>query len=65
MLALDTCDYDLDSEVGMEALQLLDAFLDILGDSKCIEDTHAHLRYLAAINVYLSGCPQMDPGCVA
>jgi hypothetical protein len=48
MLALDICDYDLDSDVGMEALKLLDALLDILGDSKCIEDTHAHLRYLAA-----------------
>jgi hypothetical protein len=48
MLALDICDYDLDSDVGVEALKLMDALLDILGDSKCIEDTHAHLRYLAA-----------------
>ena len=48
MLALDICNYDLNSDVGMEALKLMDALLDILGDSKCIEDTHAHLRYLAA-----------------
>jgi hypothetical protein len=48
MLALDSCDYDLESDVGVEALLLLNAILDTLGDSKCIEDTHAHLRYLAA-----------------
>ena len=48
MLALDSCEYDLESDVGVEALLLLDAMLDIPGNSKCIEDTHSHLRYLGA-----------------
>ena len=59
VLALDSCDYDLESDVGEEALLLLDAMLDILGDSKCIEDTHSHLRYLGAKAKmkYLQGLP--------
>ena len=48
LLALGSCDYDLESDFGVEALLMLDAMLDILGDGKCIEDTHSHLRYLGA-----------------
>ena len=49
-VAMEACDYDLDSQVGQSAVALLNSMLEVLGDSKCIEDTHKHLRDQARDN---------------
>ena len=49
MLAFDICEYDASSDLGQEAMSLFNSLLDVIGDSKCIEDTHQHLRHLGRI----------------
>ena len=49
-LALEACDYDLATEVGRSALAYFSSMIEVLGDSKCIEDTHQRLRIAAQEN---------------